>query len=355
MVLTYPWLFSVAATVEILTPPPQISTTSPQMHIIGRTDARKLEVYLNGKRLSDIEVDESVFHQHISFGYGLNKISIMPVSYESKESAGEGADLEVLHVPEIKKRYVRLYPEYVFHDNEPKENCIGCHRASPASLMAVADSVACLSCHVDLMERFKRHTTVDNRVCIGCHRLGSDLAAAFAPGNQAADPCYACHQDKISQFTQDYIHGPVAGGSCTICHDAHGSNWDKSLLSPTPLLCFLCHEEIDSQQDREVVHRPFAEGKCVVCHDPHSTSNKWMLQKNSEVVCMRCHEASGTLQRHEHPYNVKPDKKLTAPLRLSGQGKLECVSCHNPHAANTEHLLRTNQQHTCAGCHREKL
>ena len=39
------------------------------------------------------------------------------------------------------------------------------------------------------------------------------------------------------------------------------------------------------------------------------------------------------------------------PLKLSEDGKLECLTCHEPHAAGAGYLLRSNRANVCLGCH----
>jgi predicted CXXCH cytochrome family protein len=104
-----------------------------------------------------------------------------------------------------------------------------------------------------------------------------------------------------------------------------------------------------------IQHSPFDRGLCGSCHDPHATNNKWNLVKSSETVCMGCHaDVNGDMDGHDHPFNVKPKHRLVADLELSSSGRLECLSCHNPHASSVSHLLRTNKKFTCSGCHSDK-
>jgi predicted CXXCH cytochrome family protein len=66
-----------------------------------------------------------------------------------------------------------------------------------------------------------------------------------------------------------------------------------------------------------------------------------------------CHFNDGTQKTHRHPFGVKPERELSVPLLLGDDGKLECLSCHEPHAASAEYLLRTTQANICLGCHPE--
>ena len=89
------------------------------------------------------------------------------------------------------------------------------------------------------------------------------------------------------------------------------------------------------------------------CHDPHATNHKWVLVKDSQELCMTCHTRD-ELSDHNHPYDVKPKRRKQYNLRLTEKGKLECLSCHEPHHGTTQHLLRTDQQFTCIGCHEDR-
>lgn len=354
-ILSLPQLGAGSQVVEILTPPPHISTTCKQVHLVGRTGAPQVAVYLNDELFLQLPVRDSIFHTVIGFGYGLNSIKVEPISAGSTDPVGPGAELEILYGPQIERKYKRFYDPYTFHDDKPKEGCINCHSPVTEGQSSTGDSVTCLGCHVNFKKRFQSHTEVNDEVCIGCHRLDKNLTTVAMTQEPDANPCYRCHKDKIGEFTADFIHGPVAGGSCTVCHDPHGSSWEKSLLSPVPVLCFLCHTDVGSHNISETVHRPFAEGKCMECHDPHATNNKWMLSKSSEEICLRCHKVDGNLASHRHPYNVKPSKRMTAEVELTPRGRLECLSCHDPHATKSKNLLRVNQEDGCSGCHAEKL
>jgi predicted CXXCH cytochrome family protein len=186
--------------------------------------------------------------------------------------------------------------------------------------------------------------------CSDCHLVNEDLTVSRPRTHSDANPCYGCHQSKIGEFDQDYVHGPVAGGACTICHDPHGSDFADTLNQPAVLLCLSCHE--DQVPGRfEVEHQPFTNGQCVDCHDPHSTMNRWVLVRSSEQLCFPCHGADGEIASHQHPYNVKPRRKLEVALQLTPSGRLECLSCHEAHGGSQRAMLRSPTADLCVGCH----
>ncbi|UCC78649.1 MAG: hypothetical protein JSW64_10235 [Candidatus Zixiibacteriota bacterium] len=340
--------------IDIIVPPEHISTTSDHVYIVGRTDAPLVEVKVNNREAFEVAVDDSIFHAHIKFGYGLNEIMIIPIYGGMIRSNENSVSLDILSSPNISRKYSNLFIDYRFHNPEPVDACTGCHKHNNEEREVIESAESCLSCHRYINDRFKNHIPDDRTACVICHKIGTDLTQVKAGNYSDRNPCYMCHKDKIGEFTQDYIHGPVAGGSCTICHDPHGSSFEYNLLNSEDILCGSCHSVIDNNRDQKTKHRPFEYGDCSGCHDPHATNYKWVLVKNSQEVCMNCHDDERMKEFHDHPYNVKPKRKLEAPLKLTERGQLECLSCHAPHASDTEHLLRISQENTCTGCHKER-
>jgi predicted CXXCH cytochrome family protein len=340
--------------VEVVTPPPRVSVSVDNLHIVGRSSAAAIGVVLNEKDQGVVVVKDSVFHYHLDYGYGLNEVALIPLSADSQVVIGDTSLLEILFSPKISRRFRRIYPALQFHGVVDQEMCLECHRGATDSLGTTSDEDVCLDCHQDLVRQFSRHTEADDRTCVGCHPVEHGVTEGTA-ADAEENPCFRCHQDKIGEYAQEFIHGPVAGGGCVICHNPHGSQYDKNLHSPQVILCFSCHEDLDSELNREFVHEPFAEGNCVGCHDPHSTANKWVLIKTTEEVCINCHEELGTLKDHGHPYNVVPKNPLRVDLELTDRGVLECLSCHYAHASQAAHLLKIPGRFNCAACHDDKL
>ncbi|HWR84316.1 MAG TPA: cytochrome c3 family protein [Candidatus Deferrimicrobium sp.] len=343
--------FPEASAVRILTPPEHSTIGSNYVYVVGTTSAPGVELLLNGVKVAVCSVKDSIFHARMSFGYGINEITAVALDSTGRQLSGSNQTVEVLYTPKSNPKYRKVYSEYYFHGSPAELACSRCHRTDTKSDTAGDSSVTCLECHGEMQNQFQRHTKSDSRACVICHYATSGMTFARS-GTESS--CFPCHENRRGMFSQEYVHGPVASGSCRICHNPHGSRYEKSLNHPVQILCFSCHQEVEEQLRKKEVHKPFLEGRCTSCHDPHSTNNRWALVKSSEEVCLTCHRIGTSLSGHNHPYNVRPRNKLRSALKLSVNGQLECLSCHNPHAGDAKHLLRVSQNYLCFGCHEEK-
>lgn len=159
------------------------------------------------------------------------------------------------------------------------------------------------------------------------------------PAKNASSTCLTaeCHADLA---IATYIHGPIGGGMCPICHDS-GRRPRASLPSSHPevrtdssnRVCLLCHEGIRALLERESVHTPVAEGNCVDCHDPHQAENTLFLRhgpkrekgtKRIAASCKACHE---------------PGNQTWYDEFHAGEATLDCVVCHNAHASTEKFQL----------------
>ncbi len=133
--------------------------------------------------------------------------------------------------------------------------------------------------------------------------------------------------------------GPHDGLNCTGCHAIHTAKGD---------LIFAVDPNRKALNPR--TKEPFG-GVTALCLGCHETADNGGLG-------IRPVSAS-----HSHPFDVAPDpKKATVPEMALRDGKLECVSCHDPHPSNPNYrYLRvdtekgTNMAVFCAMCHRSKV
>lgn len=126
---------------------------------------------------------------------------------------------------------------------------------------------------------------------------------------------------------------------------------------------------------------------CLGCHSAHfAIDDKIFAVKNTKMMnprtkesfdglvaknCLGCHElvqfgGAGIRPVHmhtTHPIGMVPNPKIASvPKNMLKDGKLDCVSCHEPHPSNTNFMyLRvdigkdgSNVQKLCAACHSSK-
>jgi predicted CXXCH cytochrome family protein len=132
-----------------------------------------------------------------------------------------------------------------------------------------------------------------------------------------------------------YIHGPIATGSCEICHQVKSVAEGKHptlVTEVTAERCYFCHEEARHQKEYKYRHFLVEKGDCVSCHDPHGANNRFLLLGLSEgaeqpsILCRGCHNEK------------RPFKSLDFHQAV---GLLDCTTCHDPHgSAYSFHLTR---------------
>ncbi len=357
MIMVAPVGAGRADAVEIVVPDARVSSARSRLTVVGRSVQDHVTVEINGNTAATVPVIDGWFHAPVYLPYGLNEIRVHEAPAVADSAGGPAAAsepasdvVEVLCGPRIPRNYEKIFVSHAFHGNSHDMACLECH-AQPAAALD-DDATWCFTCHGRVREKFRSHVPGDTRSCTNCHRMSQNLSQVSTGVFTDMNPCFMCHKDKIGEFAQDYIHGPVAGGTCTVCHDPHGSKFAKTLRSPVPVLCLFCHTSVTDEY-APVQHGPFVNGRCTACHDPHATANKWVLVKSSRSICLGCHGEDGRLTSHDHPYDVKPKGRIERSLVLSNDGELECLTCHRAHGSSARALLRSESENVCLGCHPE--
>ncbi|MBI2014779.1 MAG: DmsE family decaheme c-type cytochrome [Candidatus Rokubacteria bacterium] len=206
----------------------------------------------------------------------------------------------------------------------------------------------CKGCHPDQFERFSattmgklflKHprTAKEALACETCH--GPGKAHVEAGGGKGA-------QAKLITFSKaDPTPVEQRNAVCLQCHQktarllwkgsAHESRLAKATVIDT---CAQCHVQRKAQLMRSS-HMPLREGKmdCVSCHNPHGTVTPALLKENSvNETCYTCHAEKRGPFLWEHP-----------PVMES------CANCHDPHGSNHEKMLKLARNRLCQSCHVE--
>jgi DmsE family decaheme c-type cytochrome len=194
---------------------------------------------------------------------------------------------------------------------------------------------------------------------------GEAAATASGYSEQGADTCLSCHNDERMQLIFRTAHGqgadpdaPFAHLQCEGCHGpgkdhtgrrdvgaGHVPVIDFGGGATTPVeeqnaVCLECHARDVGLQWTGSSHQ-LSLVACADCHDMHTTIDSVSVLTEQADVCYECH-------RKQRADSLKP---YAHPVR---QGVMTCTSCHNPHHAPGDALLKRNTVNTlCWSCHTE--
>ena len=227
---------------------------------------------------------------------------------------------------------------------------------SPADKKAVDKKVLdvndCMTCHEGVFTTsflHSKHAGLEQR-CESCHAGAADHAQGRMAGNETKGPslkslkpaevnatCLSCH-DKGKQANWHGSMHDRRNLSCISCHTVHESPSLRANLKTArdSETCFTCHQSIRAKSLR-TSHHPIREGKmdCVSCHNPHdSTTPKMVSAQWVNEKCLECHTEKRGPFLWEH-----------APVREN------CLNCHDPHGSNHDKLLVAKQPFLCQRCH----
>jgi DmsE family decaheme c-type cytochrome len=230
--------------------------------------------------------------------------------------------------------------------------------AQPAAAAFVGDDT-CVACHVgegDGLARTLHGKAPDvrtpaartNRACETCHGPGREHAETGDAGRirqpeklaprAASEICLGCHTQSNHAMWNGSMHD-ARNLSCTTCHSIHASKSERAQLKASTVTgtCAVCHRT-ESAKLQRAAHMPLAEGKmeCVSCHNPHGSTAVRMLKVGNWVneTCVSCHTEKRGPFLWEH-----------APVREA------CNTCHDPHGSTNERMLVAKLPMLCQRCH----
>ncbi|MHC4082464.1 MAG: cytochrome c3 family protein, partial [Planctomycetota bacterium] len=181
------------------------------------------------------------------------------------------------------------------------------------------------------------HGPTAQQQCEACHTLVDERSHRFELTEAPPDLCYICH-DPIQE--SEFMHGPVALGTCTVCHDPHGAPNQFMLPEPGGELCFMCHSEMGTHvSSARVPHGAMDEQGCSACHDPHGASFRYQLKADMPDLCLDCHEPVAEI--------IATAVVAHDPVHSDKQ----CVNCHNPHGSDVPMILAAREMDLCLDCH----
>lgn len=343
---------------------------------------------------------------------------LKPTSGDQKENLCLSCHTTGLNVPEKGSRHAALdmgcetchvthktgepgNPEFDYHlTKSPPALCLDCHDAKDEGLQKAHQNqpfstANCLQCHdphqskmPKLMARYT-HPPFADKQCEMCHAPAKDGKVVLTQAD-AKSICVTCHDEKAKQIETAKVQHPGAAGDCTDCHNPHASKYPTLPKTNGVDICLSCHTDIADLSKKQVHHQPaFAQG-CGTCHEPHGGERAKLLRADGNKLCLECHGPDSIAQEDKDAGVLKifngtvplPDdyfrknKVVVLPLRY-GKGhpieghpvsdvvdpadttkviqKINCLTCHQPHASAHADLLVNDQENNmkfCATCHK---
>jgi DmsE family decaheme c-type cytochrome len=270
------------------------------------------------------------------------------VSAAGRPPSGSGAI--PAHPTIAKKGAAPLFP------SAPPERAL--FREAPQASGFVGDDT-CTACHEAEGKVFKgtlhgkaqnvrTPSAKTNQACETCHGPGQEHAEsgdktkirrlnAMAP-RDASETCLACHTRGTHVNWKGSMHD-ARNLSCVTCHSIHSPKSAKAQLKTATVIetCATCHKTEVAKLQR-AGHMPLREGKmdCVSCHNPHGSTNVRMLKVGNWIneTCVSCHTEKRGPFLWDH-----------APVREA------CNTCHDPHGSNNDRMLVAKLPMLCQRCH----
>lgn len=235
--------------------------------------------------------------------------------------------------------------------------CVSCHKAESPGFVArhakyPVGKASCTACHDPhgssqpalMLDRV--HAPLSRGTCSQCHE-GPESSEPFATKRAGYELCKGCHGEMVNAtLAKKRLHWPVADQrGCANCHNPHASKHENLLKAGTPQLCGDCHADTLTRVAAvPVKHAPVDGGTCSVCHSAHGSEGVHLIDHPSIIqACTTCHD----YERHSaHPIGEKAIDPRNKNLRV------DCLSCHKAHG--TDHkwmLLATTNLELCTRCH----
>src|SRR5262249_19904010 len=185
------------------------------------------------------------------------------------------------------------------------------------------------------------------------------------------------------------VQHPGAAGDCMDCHNSHASRQPGLPKTNAVDICLTCHSDQAELAKKHTLHQPAFKQGCATCHEPHGGENNHLLRaKTANGFCLECYGPDSKPKKLEsdyllaifdgkvrlpedyfsknkvmvlpikfgrgHPVDAHPVADLPDPTDVTKvRAKIDCLSCHQPHASAQSDLLvkdRANNRHVCSSC-----
>jgi len=237
-------------------------------------------------------------------------------------------------------------------------DCTACHAPHESDikgLLAKPGEELCATCHMDVPDWMKK-SEVHPALAAGCTSCHNPHGSAHKKllAEEGAQLCFQCHDTIAEKVGKGAVVHAAAkdGKACASCHSPHASDTRKLLLQPEKETCLGCHKTVLTA-DMTLLHGPIAKGMCTACHDPHGAPNAYLLAKEypagmyvpytdtEYALCFSCHNRD-LVQYPDTSYATgfrDGDRNLHYLHVNNKQKGRSCTLCHNVHGSAGPKLI----------------
>ena len=202
--------------------------------------------------------------------------------------------------------------------------------------------------------------------CTLCHNPHGDGGIGLTVDG-AVHLCQGCHTERFDEVSNaKFTHGALTETQqCLGCHDPHASRGRKLLKDTTARLCLGCHDKDIKVSEKETlenvksflgshshIHGPARQGSCTTCHNPHGSDHARILKYNFPSgfyanfdtsiyeLCFHCHDGRMVTERESMATGFRNGTHNLHFLHVSREKGRTCRACHHEHASNSPLQIR---------------
>lgn len=204
--------------------------------------------------------------------------------------------------------------------------------------------------------------------CSGCHS-GHGSGRRYFLLAAEDELCNKCHKEVIEAARNaKFPHEPVKKGQdCSKCHSSHFSDSAKLLKQASMPLCLDCHNRTYDKPDgkhlsniqtqlanSKYLHGPIRDGSCTPCHNAHGSDNFGMLTRyfpprfyapfseSNYDLCFFCHDKKPVLAPQSENTKFRNGLQNLHYLHVNREKGRTCRACHAEHASNNPVHMRNS-------------
>lgn len=212
------------------------------------------------------------------------------------------------------------------------------------------------------------HKVITEKTCTSCHDAHGSSHKSLLKEKAAPTLCLSCHDKFKKELAAATVHHSATTDeeSCLTCHDPHASERKNLLKGSERELCLKCHSKEIKMKTGETLpnfqkyldlnpvhHKPIREGSCSGCHNSHGSQERRLLKSGYKTqfyqdvsegprgLCFDCHKSQMTTKAQvtDETKFRNGSTNLHHLHRLGEKKNRSCAVCHSVHASKQPKLI----------------